>query len=66
VSMRRLDNKERKHIRSMVGAMLTRGEHKDDVIKQAKGWLISQGWAPLAAHVRAREVAVLQLAKEPR
>jgi hypothetical protein len=58
MSMRKLDNKERKHVRSMAGAMLARGEHKDDVIYQAKGWLISRGWAPLAAHFRAREVAL--------
>jgi hypothetical protein len=62
VSMRKLDNKERKHVRSMVGAMLTRGEHKDDVIRQAKGWLVSQGWPPLAALFRAREIVVKQIA----
>lgn len=65
MSMRRLDNKERKHVRSMVGAMLARGEHKDDVIHQARGWLIgTRGWAPLAAEFRAREAVVLELARK--
>jgi hypothetical protein len=67
MSMRRLDNAERKHVRSTVGAMLARGEHKDDVIFQVRGWLISpRGWRPLAALFRAREAVALELAKEPR
>lgn len=56
MSLRRLDDVERKATRAMAGAKLHGGEHKDDVRRDVENYLKARGWLPGPARRRAAEI----------
>lgn len=62
MGLRKLDDRERKSTRTLAGAMLDRGEHKDVVRAAVVNYLSKRGWTFPSARLRAKEVVDAQVA----